>query len=126
MAVAPNPWLSAADTSAAVAVDVPAPKASTAASSSAPSSVFAPAGGFNLLGQKTEAQRSAQAALVARAFATPDLEKEFDEEKAKDAEAEAPIKKADPVVPGWGGWTGEGLKAPRNPKPNKEPKPASA
>lgn len=120
MAVTSNPWLSAsASASASVASSAPAHVPAVAPVSA----VFAPAGGFHLLGQRTEEQRAAQAELVARAFATPDLEREFEEEKQKEAEAEGPAKKVETVLPGWGGWAGEGLKAPR--KPVAKPKPAA-
>eukprot|EP00744_Colponema_vietnamica_P005641 GILI01008241.1.p1 GENE.GILI01008241.1~~GILI01008241.1.p1 ORF type:complete len:352 (-),score=162.59 GILI01008241.1:266-1321(-) len=63
---------------------------------------------FSLLGLSDE-----QKEIVKRAFATGVEEEDFDEEKAEVMAEDEP--KPEPVLPGWGSWAGEGVKAP-NPK----------
>ncbi|BDA46715.1 probable U3 small nucleolar RNA-associated protein 14 homolog A [Coccomyxa sp. Obi] len=48
-----------------------------------------------------------QRELIARAFAGDDVQAEFAEEKAREAEAEAPPADAPSLLPGWGAWAGQ-------------------
>lgn len=48
-----------------------------------------------------------QRELIARAFAGDDVQAEFAEEKAREAEAEAPPADVPSLLPGWGAWVGQ-------------------
>ena len=48
-----------------------------------------------------------QRELIARAFAGDDVQAEFAEEKAREAEDEAPPADAPSLLPGWGAWAGQ-------------------
>lgn len=48
-----------------------------------------------------------QRELIARAFAGDDVQAEFAEEKAREAEAEAAPADAPLLLPGWGAWAGQ-------------------
>lgn len=54
-----------------------------------------------------------QADLVAQAFAGDDVVVEFENSKAADVERDAP-RDIDETLPGWGTWTGNGVRKPRN------------
>jgi len=54
-----------------------------------------------------------QAELVRRAFATTDLELDFETEKAAEIEEQLPKGEGIVVLPGWGGWGGQGTRPSR-------------
>jgi U3 small nucleolar RNA-associated protein 14 len=61
--------------------------------------------------------------LIERAFANDNVVEAFEAEKAEEMEAdeEGRKPKAEPVLPGWGAWAGEGVKAkPRAPKASEK------
>lgn len=57
--------------------------------------------------------------LIERAFANDNVVEAFMEEKEQemDCDEEGRKSKADPVLPGWGAWAGEGVQF--KPKPQK-------
>ncbi|ORX98593.1 small-subunit processome [Basidiobolus meristosporus CBS 931.73] len=60
--------------------------------------------------------------LVQRAFANDNVVEEFEEEKAREVEEDAP-KDEDVTLPGWGHWVGQGVKS-KQPKFIKKANPA--
>eukprot|EP00741_Cyanophora_paradoxa_P011186 tig00020554_g10806.t1 len=59
--------------------------------------------------------RPADQQLIERAFAAPDLQKEFEEEKAKEVADSLPALDV-VVLPGWGAWGGDGARPSKMPK----------
>ncbi|KAK4702289.1 U3 small nucleolar RNA-associated protein 14, partial [Phenoliferia sp. Uapishka_3] len=56
-----------------------------------------------------------QRELVAKAFAGDDVVADFEAEKRREIERDAP-KEEDNTLPGWGAWSGKGVKKARNAK----------
>ncbi|GJN90772.1 hypothetical protein Rhopal_003786-T1 [Rhodotorula paludigena] len=56
-----------------------------------------------------------QRELVKEAFANDDVVAEFEEEKRKEIERDAP-REEDNTLPGWGAWSGKGVKKQKNAK----------
>ncbi|BGP16523.1 hypothetical protein JCM10213_001138 [Rhodosporidiobolus nylandii] len=56
-----------------------------------------------------------QRELVKEAFANDDVVAEFEEEKRKEIERDAP-REEDNTLPGWGSWGGKGAKKQKNPR----------
>ncbi|SCV71886.1 BQ2448_4580 [Microbotryum intermedium] len=56
-----------------------------------------------------------QRELVAKAFAGDDVVAEFEEEKRREIERDAP-KEIDNTLPGWGSWSGKGVKKSKKPQ----------
>ncbi|KAL8278691.1 hypothetical protein RQP46_008983 [Phenoliferia psychrophenolica] len=56
-----------------------------------------------------------QRELVAKAFAGDDVVADFEAEKRREIERDAP-KEEDNTLPGWGAWSGKGVKKQRNAK----------
>ncbi|SCZ88728.1 BZ3500_MvSof-1268-A1-R1_Chr2-1g04597 [Microbotryum saponariae] len=56
-----------------------------------------------------------QRELVAKAFAGDDVVADFEEEKRREIERDAP-KEIDNTLPGWGAWSGKGVKKSKKPQ----------
>jgi len=65
--------------------------------------------GFDLLASANTEQRE----LIQRAFATSNVELEFEEEKKKIVDQSNAPEAKEVNLPGWGHWTGEGAVAPK-------------
>eukprot|EP00742_Colponemidia_sp_Colp-10_P011047 GILJ01012217.1.p1 GENE.GILJ01012217.1~~GILJ01012217.1.p1 ORF type:complete len:905 (-),score=233.95 GILJ01012217.1:34-2550(-) len=74
--------------------------------------------GFHLYATATDEQKE----LIKRAFVSGAEEEEFDQEKQDLMDEDEP--KPEPIIPGWGSWTGEGVKqrAKQEPKTQQKPK----
>ncbi|KAK9349736.1 small-subunit processome [Lipomyces doorenjongii] len=63
-------------------------------------------------GRRAKPAEFQQRELVKRAFAGDDVAREFQEEKQKTVEDEGD-KEVDVTLPGWGSWTGKGVRKPQ-------------